>query len=48
MANNEYKAWHLGYKYYITPQDELTVEYTDGKLSGKSTDDLIFQYQRAF
>ena len=47
-ANDRYEAWHVGYKYYLTPQDELTVEYTDGTLAHKDTNDLILQYQRAF
>jgi hypothetical protein len=47
-AKDDYKGLHLGYKYNLTPQDQLTLEYCDGEVGDKTADDLIMQYQRSY
>jgi hypothetical protein len=47
-TNDDYRGLHLGFKYLLTTQDEITLEFTDGKLGQFTTQDSIVQYQRAF
>ncbi len=45
---NEYQGLHVGYRYRLTPNDDLTLEGVKGKIGPARNDDLMFQYQRTF
>ena len=48
IRDNAYSGLHVGYKYNLTPKDQVTLEYTKGEVGNDDADDMTVQYQRVF